>query len=99
MEPPWNRETCRNLNSNPMAEVHPKFRQICSEKNVPFRQVVEEESPTWLYHSNTFGNPRFAPLKIRCIRFLIIAALAILLAQIERRISENGVDNFVLYAR
>ena len=53
MEPPWNRETCRYLDSDPVSKVHPKLSEICSEKNVPFRQVVERKRPLALLLEHT----------------------------------------------
>jgi len=99
METPWDRETCRYFDSDPVPKVHPKLSEICSEKNVPFRQVVKKKSAPWLYYSNALRDPGFAPLKIHFIRFLVIAAPSILLAQIKWGVSKNGIDNFVLYPR
>ena len=80
MEASGNRETCRDLNCDPMLEIHALFRKVTPEGDVPFRKVVEEECATRLDGAHAFSNPCLTPLQIFLFGLEVIATLTILLA-------------------
>ena len=80
MEASGNRETCGDLNCDPMPEIHAEFREVSPERDVPFRQVVEEECAARLDGAHAFSNPCLTPLQIFFFGLEVIAVLAVFLA-------------------
>ena len=94
MKTPGYRKTCAHLDRNPMPEIETLLLQKRTEKNIPFWQIVEEQGTTWFEDSHTFRQPLFAPFNVMTLWQRIISALAVLFANVERWVCENGVDNF-----
>ena len=80
-----------------MAKLHALFKKIVAQENIPLRQVIEKQRPSWFKHPNAIREPALAPGKVVFFPPEIIRTTAVFFPKIEWWISKNGINNFIPY--
>ena len=83
---------------DPMLECE-GFTHERAESQREFRRRVKEKRPAGLDDSRAFVDPCFTPLEILSARNVVIKPVLVILAKIEWRICEHGINNFGSHVR
>src|SRR5947208_13120052 len=76
---------------DPVAEVK-SFIEVGTNRNLPFREVIDKKTSPWLQHSYALRKPMFAPIQVVFLRMRIADPVSsIVFSKIKRRIRKNQV--------
>ena len=93
MKTTWYGQTGTDLDGNPMAKVQTLLAEERPQRDVPFREVVEKKTSSRFQNPHAFTQPCFTPNQV--IGPTVITTLTVFLAEIERWISEDGIDGLI----
>lgn len=91
------RESSLHGQGDPVLEVQPLAHDR-SELDSELRRCIEKKGTAGLQNTAALKYPRSAPRKILSMRYFIIVSILVILADVKRWISKNGVDHAGLHA-
>ncbi len=85
-----------DVDRHPVPELELLFVHHVPEFDIPPREVIEPKSPARREDSSTLLYPRLAPVQVFLFLQRVIYSSAVILVEVERRISKNDVKRIVL---
>jgi len=100
IELPSARKGAFHRNSNPVPKGHSPTFQVRGQMIGPLWQVVNKDRSSRFEHTDRLVDPSKAPIQVLGhSQFVLGRAIAVVLAEVEWRVRENGVDRVVAKGR
>src|SRR5215210_7820878 len=93
VEASGDRQRVLDVHRDPVSEDHSLGAEAVAERDVPLRQVPQEECPARLEHPNPLGDPAPTPLQVLLLGQRVAAPVTVILTQVEWRVSEQQIHS------